>query len=605
MHEPPEESKIRLQLDRILNSEDFASAPKMRDLLSYIVDATIRGDEQRLKGYSIGIDVFERGSDFDPSADSIVRVQVGRLRRLLQHYYLTHGADNPIRITVPKGAYKALFESLDAVPDGETAIQEPDPQPKAQLGPEIRAETDNPSDFIAPCDPQRSIAKYPETSWTYATIAAALLVLVGLAIVLVKPFGRPNNGISYPAKQLEVVVGIIPIRPSDTSDNEKFASANLTSNLINHLAKIKAISVLPIKASTIDGSLPGDKNTKSHPGLLYTIGGALKRWRNTVDADIEIISKDGKILWASEFLIQTDANPQWAHELSSRIAWELRPQIITIAANILDKKDWKSLSPNQLYPLSTWVPGHSRSAQALERRQLMFAKRAIELDPNFGPAHGAIAAKLAILASSDPTWDTLENAASAANHAVLALELSPDNPDTIFDVGIYYWAKGQITRSHRLFDRAHDLDPNHNRAALLKIVAPFTCQKAPDAIVEKVMQFLETLDVRNPNRWLTKFWLAHLHAYRKEYELARDYVAQANQSYKILDSVFFQAAFELQGGNKDEALQLIEDERHNWPNLDPSYYASVILKRRCKDSPEAADFEKLFEELAIEYATSD
>ncbi len=77
-------SEIEQKLNAILASPEFASSPKMQALLRYIVEASVNGDGDKLKGYTIGLDVFDRGEDFDPRTDSIVRVQMARLRELLQ-----------------------------------------------------------------------------------------------------------------------------------------------------------------------------------------------------------------------------------------------------------------------------------------------------------------------------------------------------------------------------------------------------------------------------------------------------------------------------------------------------------------------------------------
>ena len=47
---------------------------------------------------------------FDPRSDSIVRVEVSRLRGRLDLYYATEGASDPVRIRVPKGSYVPTFE---------------------------------------------------------------------------------------------------------------------------------------------------------------------------------------------------------------------------------------------------------------------------------------------------------------------------------------------------------------------------------------------------------------------------------------------------------------------------------------------------------------
>ena len=78
--------------------------------MKYLVDQTLAGNDDALKGYSIGLDVFDKPEDFDPAIDTIVRVQAGKLRSRLDLYYATDGADDPLRILVPKGSYVPVFQ---------------------------------------------------------------------------------------------------------------------------------------------------------------------------------------------------------------------------------------------------------------------------------------------------------------------------------------------------------------------------------------------------------------------------------------------------------------------------------------------------------------
>ncbi len=103
-------AQIDAELSRVLGSPEFENSERMKSFLSYLVTETVEGRAERLKGYNIGVDVFERGDDFDPVVNPIVRVEAGRLRRLLHNYYLGPGDNNPLKITVPKGAYVPAFE---------------------------------------------------------------------------------------------------------------------------------------------------------------------------------------------------------------------------------------------------------------------------------------------------------------------------------------------------------------------------------------------------------------------------------------------------------------------------------------------------------------
>ena len=98
--------KIRFYLAKILASPLFGASPTSSRLLDYIVSEALAGRSERLKGYSIGIDVFDQNADFDPNTNSIVRVQMGRLRNLLQQYYASEaGRGDQIEIALSKGTY--------------------------------------------------------------------------------------------------------------------------------------------------------------------------------------------------------------------------------------------------------------------------------------------------------------------------------------------------------------------------------------------------------------------------------------------------------------------------------------------------------------------
>jgi adenylate cyclase len=125
----PDDERIRAELARVLNSTDFAGSERHRRFLSYIVEETLAGRAERLKAYNIAIAAFNRGSDFDPQQDSIVRIEAGRLRRALDHFYLTEGRDHEIHIVVPKGSYVPQFLSPGDTAERET--QEPHPTPAA------------------------------------------------------------------------------------------------------------------------------------------------------------------------------------------------------------------------------------------------------------------------------------------------------------------------------------------------------------------------------------------------------------------------------------------------------------------------------------------
>ena len=102
---------IRPQLDRMLGHEEFIATDKMREFLRFVVEETLAGNARHLKGFTIAMAVFGRDQDFDPAHDPVVRIQAGRLRRAIERYYLVAGADDPVRIDIPKGSYVPVFST--------------------------------------------------------------------------------------------------------------------------------------------------------------------------------------------------------------------------------------------------------------------------------------------------------------------------------------------------------------------------------------------------------------------------------------------------------------------------------------------------------------
>ena len=105
----PDRESVLDELDRVVASQDFANKPVMRKLLAYLVTETLEGRSKSIKGYSIAVDVFGQGGEFDPNSSALVRNNAVRLRTLLKTYYLDDGRESLLHIDIPKGGYVPRF----------------------------------------------------------------------------------------------------------------------------------------------------------------------------------------------------------------------------------------------------------------------------------------------------------------------------------------------------------------------------------------------------------------------------------------------------------------------------------------------------------------
>lgn len=105
-----ENFEIRSALERILNDAEFQRNSNSARFLQFVVEETLAGRGDRLKGFTIATLALGRNVDFDPQSSSAVRVQATRLRHLLADYYRGPGSQESVRVALPLGSYQPKFE---------------------------------------------------------------------------------------------------------------------------------------------------------------------------------------------------------------------------------------------------------------------------------------------------------------------------------------------------------------------------------------------------------------------------------------------------------------------------------------------------------------
>jgi len=101
------------QIEKITHSQTLRKAESLCKLLRYLANHSLTHPGAPLKEYQIATEVFGRPHNFDPQADSAVRVQAGRLRVKLLDYYAHEGLTDPIIVEMPTGSYALNFNDRE------------------------------------------------------------------------------------------------------------------------------------------------------------------------------------------------------------------------------------------------------------------------------------------------------------------------------------------------------------------------------------------------------------------------------------------------------------------------------------------------------------
>lgn len=117
----PSPDAIKSALGHLLSEGKLKLSERNRQFLSFVVSEALAGRGERIKAYTIAVEVFGRGSDFDPTNDPIVRIEATRLRSALSTYYEHVQHDVHVRIVIPPGGYvpRFLFVNHTADQDAE------------------------------------------------------------------------------------------------------------------------------------------------------------------------------------------------------------------------------------------------------------------------------------------------------------------------------------------------------------------------------------------------------------------------------------------------------------------------------------------------------
>jgi adenylate cyclase len=300
----PAADDIRAQLDRILASAVFANSGRLSQLLKYVGERTLAGEGDQLKEYVVGVEVFERGSNYDPRLDSIVRVEARRLRAKLEEYYRGDGANDPITIEIPRGSYVPMFRASQPVGNATFANAKPETS--------IDQNAEVPETATAPAE------WWGRRQLIVVGLGAAAIILVSLAGWQPSP-GTP----AAPRASSAIRVAVLPFAHFSTDPEIAMLAARITDGVTTELARLGTLSVVSrtSAAQFISEERPVTEVAQILDADLVMEGSAIVE-----DGRVKVVARlihgviDRKV-WVGEY----DSSPQEIDELQRRIAAEAGP----------------------------------------------------------------------------------------------------------------------------------------------------------------------------------------------------------------------------------------------------------------------------------------
>ena len=493
---PPTHDDVRASLQKLLASRDFNASGRNKRFLSYVVEETLSGRGKRVKAYNVALAAFDRGADFDPLADPIVRIEAGRLRRSLEHYYLTAGKADPIRIDIPKGSYAAAFSRVQpdpmaraddqidrATPDGPEASPTPRAAPAARPA---AAEA-----LPLPAAPASRMAdkRIPGLA------AVALIVAVGiwLGMQQIWNFGDADGGLPRGPKII-----VLPFEEIGNDPAQTFISRGMTYDIIALLTRFNDLFVYGPETSFYVAAHK-QMRTESVIQADYVLTGSVNSVNGTVRVSAMLAdAHTGRYVWSwsnespltpsNISAAQTDIAEHVARELAqpygsifersaTEIAGKPAGDLSSYECVVRFQQYWRTYDVTMYNDLLGCMkatiardPGYARAYSCLAllyvdahrfgygaedltfdpvKKALELAGTAISLEP---------AASDGYLALSVARWfdHNVEGGLEAARQG---LALNPNNTILIGEIGIRYALLARWEESKAMADRLFALNP--------------------------------------------------------------------------------------------------------------------------------------------------
>lgn len=543
------ENDIRQYLDRIAESGALGRGARRPSLLEYLLRAEASGEGDKIKAYSIGVDVFDKPDDFDPTLDSSVRVEVGRLRTAIALFEAGEFADTAIELDIPVGTYRPKITRRETVGKAEVdapSLEQP-PQP---------VESTTPS------------ARFGRAS----LVLAALTLLLGASVYY-------YGGISA------VTDADLPI----SLTVEDFGGDSLGKEL--------SILVKDSFANNKIVAITGPDPRKIGDGH-FLMRGNVTKFDDFHLVSVELTdTNSSQIVWNHVFELKAGHNLKG--EVDSKLNGELETRLLGAAKVRLEDRNLDELTPQQLFILATWVSGPAKSSLEWETGRVDLMKRALALDPDFGPAHSVLADKYGFLANVHPDWDTAENLELSRFHAERAAELAPLDANVMFNVAQSHWHAGRHIESQRVFRRVTELDSGNSLARFFAIVVPYWCDEVPPDIMEWAIKFDESLSRDDPIRWIVLTWISTLHTNRGEYDLALKAATDAARIFQVGYTYMLHAMLLHKAGYTEIARKTVEWQFSNWPGISVDHYATSTIPRLCREQARPTAFLDDYKQLQV------
>jgi TolB-like protein/Tfp pilus assembly protein PilF len=361
----------RNHLEEIIASSAFAGSKRSQDFLRLIVEHALAGRFESLKERMIGAEMFGRPVGYDTANDAVVRVKATEVRRKLAQFYSDATESSPVRIELPPGSYLPKFHW--------------EPLPRAQVEALPASIESSATERMA--GEQETLALSPEgrfrrTPYLVASVLLGVALLGAIGYWGFKGLNMQSN------RQGIRSIAILPLQNLSGDPAQEYFADGMTEELIADLGQLGPLRVI---SRTSVMTYKGTK--KNLPEIARELG---------VDAIVEgsVWREGSRVRIAAQLIDARTDRHLWAHsydrDLTSVLA--LQGEVAQAIANEIEIETTPQADARLARARPVYGESHELYLKGVEllthgdpRKAIGYLQDSIDKDPNYAPAHVALA----------------------------------------------------------------------------------------------------------------------------------------------------------------------------------------------------------------------
>ncbi|HXQ27316.1 MAG TPA: protein kinase [Candidatus Acidoferrales bacterium] len=447
------------------------------------------------------------------------------------------------------------------------------------------------------------------------------------------PTPRPSKSADKPSsgKHAKVIdsLAVLPLENASGDPEAEYLSDGIAETLINSLAQLRKIRVVPRTLSFRYRGAGADPLAAGRElGVRAVLAGRMVQRGQDLIVSVELMDVDRQAqLWGGRYNRKMTDLVALQEELTTEISEKLRLQLTGEEKKRLRKRPTQNNEAYQLLLKAQHAATHEWPAGM--RKAINLCHQAIEIDPQYAAAHawlswayinmnrfglasaaevfplGRAAAKKALelddtlaeahvslgLILQNLDWDF----AGAERELRRGVELNPDSPMGFFSLVQFCWVVGRFDEGIAAAKRVVELDPiSYTSNILLGIT--YYCAHLWDKAVEE----LRRAHGVNPNNSQTRAALADAYACagqpEKAIEGCREILALGQRV--TMDRMIAAGAY-AKVGKIEEARRLVEETAKDWkPDGASTFWIAGVYARLGEKDAAYQWLEKAFQERA-------